>query len=584
MDRGPLLMESTPRNKQLLSLGAIVVIVIASLIMVFQWRIKGENGNAWKRTIRGDAIGYYSYLPSPFIHGDLKHEAGAGAYINDTQQGRVRKYPVGVAVMELPFFLIADVVVRAQGGPRTGYEQPYHVAIALTGVLSIFIGLFVLRRLLLTWGTNDATVAWVVLLLAGGTSMTYGAAMSSAYSHHWSFMVVACFMRAVQRAFGERRDKSLLAAAFWLGVIALLRPVNVVVVIAAPLVIASSTSLPGLLRMFRARTWLFAFVACALVSGLQPLAWWLQCGHWFAWSYGDEGFHWSRPEVWNVLFSPMRGFFFWWPAMLALIPGTVLLWRRSRREGLLFIGYFILLIYITSAWWSWYYGDGFGMRPLIDHFPVFALPIAAFLGALRGGPKRVVMGVCGMLIALHTVQTWQYEKGIIHPHSMSWRKYSAVFLRTGAQWRGALGGNSEPALYAPFGYDTVFTGELGASSVDADHPYAKGLVIDGARLPERRLMVDAWITRTEPAPGSSHNAVLVCEIANDSVQSFYYSFKLNDLPTPPANATETWHCAFPMAAPGPRDHLRLYVWMPGEGAVHIDGFRAQVRAVRAVPE
>lgn len=567
-----------------LSLGAVATIVLVSLLVVLQWRIQGESGNAWDRTIRGDAIGYYSYLPALFIHGDLKHHAGATAYINETAQGRVRKYPVGVAVMELPFFLTADVLVRTQDGPRTGYEQPYHIAIALSGAFSLLIGLLVLRRMLLAWGASETTIAWVLVLLAGGTSMTYGAAMSSAYSHHWSFMAIAIFLRAAQRAFAEGRVTSLLMAACWFGIVALLRPVNVIVVLAAPLVFASGVSLPELLRMFRMRTWVMACGVGALVAGLQPLVWWLQCGHWFAWSYGDEGFHWARPEVLEVLFGPMRGFFFWWPVMLALIPGTVLLWRRSRREGLLFAVYFCSLIYITSAWWSWYYGDGFGMRPLIDHFPVFAIPIAAFFGALHGSVRRVAIGACVILIALHTVQTWQYEKGIIHPHSMSWRKYNAVFLRTGAQWRGALGGNFEMAQYAPHGYDDVFAGELGASTLDAQNPYGQGLAIDSTQLPDRRLFVEAWITRTEPSPGSSREAVVVCEIGNDSAQSFYYSFKLNDLPTPPAAATETWHCAFPMGAPGPRDSLKLYVWLPGEGSVRIDGFKAEVKAVRAGPE
>lgn len=567
-------------HKDRLSLGVVMLIIAACLLMVLQWRIHGESGKAWERTIRGDAIGYYSYLPALFIHGDLQNDAGAAAYINDTPQGRVRKYPVGVAVMELPFFLCTDVVVRAQGGPRTGYEKPYHLAIALSGVLSLLIGLLVLRRMLLAWGASGSTIAWVLVILAGGTSMTYGAAMSSAYSHHWSFMAIALFLRAVQRAFAEGRARFLLAAACWLGLVALLRPVNVIVVLAAPLVMASGDPLPDHLRTFRLRTWLMACGVGALVVGLQPLVWWLQCGHWFAWSYGDEGFHWSRPEVWNVLFSPMRGFFFWWPVMLALIPGVVILYRRSRREGLLFTGYFVLLIYITSAWWSWYYGDGFGMRPLIDHFPVLAIPLAALLEAVRGRVRRIIVVCCAVLIALHTVQTWQYEKRIIHPHSMTLRKYGAVFLRTGAQWRGALGGNFEMAQYAPFGYDTVFSGDLGASLLNEAQPFGNGLRIDSAQLPERRLFVEAWITRTEPSPGSSRDAMVVCEIANDSTQRFYYSFRLNDLPSPPAATTETWHCAFPMGAPGPRDFLKLYVWLPGEGAVRLDRFKAMVRAVR----
>ena len=150
---------ASPRVGRSWSLLVVWCATAICAILVWQWRLKGEDGNAWERVIRGDARGYYSYLPALLIHGDPQHDGGGAAYMNRAQQGTVRKYPVGVALMELPLFITADVVVSAGGGARTGYERPYQVAVALGGILSLLIGLLVLRRVLLGIGFNDRTTA-----------------------------------------------------------------------------------------------------------------------------------------------------------------------------------------------------------------------------------------------------------------------------------------------------------------------------------------------------------------------------------------------------------------------------------------
>ncbi|MBK7554470.1 MAG: hypothetical protein IPI55_07695 [Flavobacteriales bacterium] len=564
------------------SLAVVCVAVVACALLTWQWQLRGDDGSGWNKVIRGDAKGYYSYLPAVFIHGDLSHPAGGEGSMNTTPQGMVRKYSMGTAVAQLPFFLAGDAVARMQYAKRTGYEQPYHVSIAIGAIIALLIGLLVLRRVLLVSGFSDGTVAWVLVLLCGGTSLVYAAVAAAAYSHIWSFMLVACFLRCVQRGVIDRSARSIVAAGLLLGLVALIRPVNVIIVLALPMLLQGwPFSGPWKGEWPSARTILIAAVGCCAVVALQPLAWKLQTGHWVVWSYAEEGFHWSRPEVLQVLFGPMKGLFFWWPVLLAIIPGAVLVARNSRWAGGFGIGYFVVLIYITSAWWCWYYGDGYGLRPIIDHFPALAVALAAFVQWISGRWRIVAGGVAVGLCALQWFQIRQFEFGIIHPHSMSWQKYRTIFLKGDEHWRGALGGNYEMAQYAPNGYDTLFNGELPVSLVDAQHPYSRGLHLDSAALPDgRRLFVEAEVTRSEHAAGSSTDAIMVCEIGHDGEPYIYYKFKLNDLPTPPAGTTATWRYAFPMAAARPQDELKLYVWQTGEGAFTIDRFHATVKAVR----
>ena len=593
------------------SLLVVGAAVLACSMLTVQWRLVGKDGTAWKQVIRGDAKGYYSYLPALFIHGDLKHPAGGEAHVNHTPHGDVRKYTLGTALAQVPFFMVADMIVPIMGGPRTGYEQPYHVAIAIGGVLALLIGLLALWRMLFAYGFSDVVSAAVITVLCAGTALVYAASVSPSFSHVWSFMAVACFLRSAQRGIVEANGRSVMAAGAWLGLIVLLRPVNGIVVLALPMLLKGwpfAGTWKGVWP--RPQNMIAAVTICCALLFLQPLAWKLQTGQWLVWSYADEGFHWSRPEVFQVLFGPMKGLFFWWPLLLVIVPGFLLLLRKRLRPGLsgsrvaggFGLGYFALLIYITSAWWSWYYGDGYGLRPILDHLPVLAIPIAVAVEAIKGRWRWVAGAAAIALCAMQCFQVWQFHTGIIHPHSMDWAKYRAVFLRTDDRWIGALGGNYEMAQYAPNGHETIFSdslqlaalsspwegGKISAATtgmavciVGKQHPYSTTLHLDSTAIPDgRRLFVEAVITRTERSPGSSSDAAMVCEIGSNGTHRYYYKFRLNDLPSPPAGATETWHYAFPMGAALPQDGLKLYIWQPGEGDFTIDRFGATIRAVR----
>src|SRR5690349_23010190 len=77
-----------------------------------------------KPVIRSDGVGYYLYLPAALVHGDLTLETairqefpdGAPVGCVNTIAGRhVIKYPLGEALLQLPFFLVAWAVAAAAG-------------------------------------------------------------------------------------------------------------------------------------------------------------------------------------------------------------------------------------------------------------------------------------------------------------------------------------------------------------------------------------------------------------------------------------------------------------------------------------
>jgi hypothetical protein len=95
------------------------IIVEALLIFLFIFTINNFIGNADK-TINADAIGYYDYLPSIFIHKDFirkdkpyadnisfYHRLDQFDHISYVEYGdfKVNKYPSGTAILQTPFFL-----------------------------------------------------------------------------------------------------------------------------------------------------------------------------------------------------------------------------------------------------------------------------------------------------------------------------------------------------------------------------------------------------------------------------------------------------------------------------------------------
>lgn len=411
------------------------LIVIYSLFNISQWK----NHNV----LRDDVCGYYSFLPAFFIYDDLRFEFdeplrekyGNMLWTALTEDGKViQKYPVGPAVMNMPFFLAAHLLAQPLGYPADGYSIPYQMAIALAGGIYMIIGLFFLRRLLLKYYSETITTI-VLLSVVFGTNLYYYSTTESAMSHAYSFCLFAAFLLFSLRWYRQPDLKIAAATGLLAGMIIITRPTNVLVFL-VPLLygIDSFSSLgkrTGLFRQHAAQ--LGIMFLCLIVAILPQLLYWKYAtSQWVYYSYVGDHFFFDRPHIIDGLFSYRKGWLLYTPLMVFVFPGIFLL-KGKAASFRLSIGIFLVLsIYVIFSWWCWWYGGSFGARPLVEAYAVLALPLAAVFEAvnrLKKGFHYAGLTLLTTLIALNLFQTQQKRIGVLHYDSMTAEVYWKVFGR-----------------------------------------------------------------------------------------------------------------------------------------------------------
>src|SRR5215471_4956666 len=95
--------------------------------------------------IRSDGYSYYVYLPSTFIYHDLTLNTLSRDWYDGSYPGftAIRRWPstgrwldavpIGVAVLMLPLFMVADALTRWSNFPRDGFSFYYQHAAGLSG-------------------------------------------------------------------------------------------------------------------------------------------------------------------------------------------------------------------------------------------------------------------------------------------------------------------------------------------------------------------------------------------------------------------------------------------------------------------
>ena len=91
----------------------------------------------------------------------------------------------------------------------------------------------------------------------------------------------------------------------------------------------------------------------------------------------------------------------------------------------------IFACWVLFSWWCWWYGGGFGMRAMIEFYPLFAILLGASFQILFNLKlKKLLYTIVCVCIGLNLFQTWQYSKTLIHWESMNQKAYFRVFLKT----------------------------------------------------------------------------------------------------------------------------------------------------------
>jgi hypothetical protein len=394
--------------------------------------------------IRSDGFSYYVYLPSWFIFHDptlvsVARDCCGGEFPEFTAIIRwpetrrwVNAHPIGVAVMQSPFFVVADALTRWSNLSRDGFTLYYQHAAGLAGLAWTIAGLWVLSRLLRRHFTEGVTAATIGTVLFG-TNLFHYATYDSSYSHAYSFFLIAALLDVTER--WHRRPTRRVAALLGViaGMIVLTRHTNALALVFVPLYGASFRNLAGHLRalMARARDLTVAALVAVAVTAPQLAMYYSATGRLAISSYGQLGFTFASPHFFGVLFSVQKGAFFWTPILLAGVAGFAR--RHSPVQPFLVpaVLFVALNTYVIASWWDWQFGGSFGHRGFVDMLPVFALGIAALYEWAAGQPIRraAVSAIAAGATALCLIQTIQYWNRVIPMSDTTWEQYRESFLR-----------------------------------------------------------------------------------------------------------------------------------------------------------
>ncbi|MCC7301065.1 MAG: glycosyltransferase family 39 protein [Bacteroidia bacterium] len=419
------------------------------------WKFSRYAGNDPGNPVTGtvtawDAYGYYMYLPATFIYDDpyLKnsdwvekinrtYSPGSVTYqFRPAGEGKqVNIYTCGHALLWSPAFFIAHALAGPLGYSTDGFSLPYQLAVMFSGFIFAALGMIFLRRLLLNRWNERITVLTLVIVLTGTNFPVHGV-MESVGPHGIGFMLMAALLLCLDRWTKSNSISMALVAGAILGIAILVRPTAVLWTIIPVLWrITSCSALKEIIR--KPGRILYGFIVCystlILFGCLQMLYWKSAAGEWIYFPEDIERFTLTDPYTSDFLFSFKKGWLIYTPLMLLLIPG---IWRAAKEKQLFLITVMVITvlhIYLLSSWENWWYAESFGQRPMIDIYPLLALPLASLNNWLLYLPKTVARSsyaVIALLTGLNLFQVWQYSRGIIHMNRMSKDFYSAVFLRT----------------------------------------------------------------------------------------------------------------------------------------------------------
>lgn len=402
-----------------------------------------EYWQTWKRgqgsPFVWDVEMYYSYLPAALLQHDLSFNQSRVPMQQMPTGNRNPKYTCGMAVMYLPFFLIGHKIAINQHSPLDGWSEPYATMIHFGSMFYVMLGLFFLRRLLLHFYSETMT-AILLFIAFFGTNLFFYTLREGEYSHGYLFCLVSAFMLLVIRWYREPKLSTSILAGLVIGLITLIRPTDCLFFILFVFYgIGNKESLKERVKLFLVHKWkLLALVAAGFLMILPQLLFWkIYMGSWLYFSYTNEGFFWAEPRIWEVLFSYRKGWLVYTPVMVFSLIGIFYMKRYAAefRSGLIL--FFVLNLYVISSWWCWWYGGSFGMRALVESYPLMLLPLGAFLQSLFSGMSRFAwldqlkkygIPACIMfLVCLNVIQTYQCKANMIHFDSMNRETYWQVF-------------------------------------------------------------------------------------------------------------------------------------------------------------
>ena len=404
----------------------------------------------WKddsKVIEWDVKSYYAYLPAAFIYHDLSFE-----FIDNNKDSvflrnniwpikldngkYIIKTTMGMSYMYLPAFFVANIIAKPMGYKANGYSMPYKYTITIFALIYLLIGIYYLRKLLLILGFSEFAIFITLVSIVAGTNLIFYSSYEPGMSHVYNFTLINIFVYNTALWWNNKKIKNLIILGLLGGLISLIRPTNILIYIL--FILWGVETKKDFIQRFKIFYTEFKITILLVVLYIIPwlpqlIFWKIQTGHLLFFSYGESGeqFFFKNPQIYNILFSYWKGWFVYTPLMFIASLGIFTLYKRIKWLTVLISGFMLIVIYVLSSWWSWWFGGCYGNRAFIDFYGVMSILLASLIMIFLKNKylKYVIVIVISLFIFHNNFQIRQYNSGAINCFSMTKEMYWEQFLK-----------------------------------------------------------------------------------------------------------------------------------------------------------
>ena len=455
-------------------------------------------GHDITNVISWDVYGYYLYLPALLKYCDtsqylfaLEHlseyQVSAELYqLTDLAGIKAPIYTIGMALIYLPFYLIADLIAIIFPTIKAdGMSPVYQWAIVIASWSYAYVGILYTSKLLKALKFNSLTIAATLCGIFLGSNYFHYAAFENGMPHIYLYTLYALLVYLTHLWHIEAKSKYVILGGIVIALLCLARPSEIVALL-IPIFYGIYNGLSIIVKIqrikrYRRQILLMIFSGISLIL-LQILFWKLNIGKWIFNGYAGHYFDFLDPHIWEGIFSFRKGWLVYSPIYFLALIGIPLLWNRDKRFFFPVTIFFILNIYIVLSWHIWWYASSFGMRALIQSYAIIALPLAATIEKMISLWWSRIAGFALILlfVAFNQFQDWQYRNGILLQDEMTktfyWKSFLKlnknlklrVFVDTEEIYRATgsyvqLIGGKDPSEGQDLSVDTIPPGKFGAT-------------------------------------------------------------------------------------------------------------------------
>ena len=360
--------------------------VLSNVTYKYYGGVKAKN-----YVMSSDMEGYYQYLPYVLLQ--KKETVKNMRWAIDYENGnRLNAFTCGVAIMQLPFFLIAHGASKYFDLETTGYTPVYFMSVFFATLFYVLVGLIFLYKALLRFFKQQYAF-WTTALIFYATNLFYYTIICPGMSHAYSFSLIAMFIYFVPLFYEKPDIKNSFGLILPFALAVLIRPTNIIAGLYFLLFDISSWKLLSERFLFFLKKWyLLALMAFAsfIVFLPQMLYWRYVTGEFVVYSYQEFGFdNILSPYISAVLIGPRNGLFLYTPVMLL---ATISLMYMVYKKQMSVVGILLLMItivYVDASWFKPTFSGAAGYRALIEFFPIMSIPLAFVIQRVMDGNNKI---------------------------------------------------------------------------------------------------------------------------------------------------------------------------------------------------